>query len=329
MAIIIKGTKANQIKELWSQTYNIENQDKPLRRVIDLSIDGAGAVTLNGKKPDVLDLGNVGDDWATVLRFNVNVNDSPSASLLQNYHGFLYGRYSYDGKNWINLSQPLISSYSNVFYIPYDGVTDGDCQYEFVYVLKENKIGNIDDEEEIFVSEVFKGLVKPSLYYHLLNNSEIIDPIPSTTTSLLKRSVVIKINDTTKNVVIDASGKDNLGYECDRYVNRIVVDGFESGVERGVYFYKPENIETNEKEVSILAIADEDSKGVYRVWIPPQVTNNAGEYQMMVVAYDDNGAEFYSDTFKMKVIENFLSDSMFPQGRILDSENNIIYVLKD
>ena len=159
---------------------NINITPKSTEPVIDrsyeISVNEFGKVDV-GKNG--LDLGCQGDHNITKLEFNVNKLNC--ASKLANYNPVLvFSRENEDGAI-VNISCPGTNNATiSTFYIPED-VTEVAGKYSIVYTLRENVEtgGNITnditnntvqgdiDEKEVFVSNIFTGTVRSSIYADL------------------------------------------------------------------------------------------------------------------------------------------------------------------
>ena len=156
---------------------NINITPRSTEPVIDrsyqISIDKFGNVE-NG-----LDLGCQGDHKITKLEFDVK--DLNCASKLAEYNPVLvFSRKNEDGAT-VNISCPGTNNATiSTFYIP-EEVTEVAGKYSIVYTLREkvetggnitnditnNTVQGDIDEKEVFVSNIFTGTVRPSIYADL------------------------------------------------------------------------------------------------------------------------------------------------------------------
>ncbi len=167
-------------------------------RSYEISVDEFGKVDV-GKNG--LDLGCQGDHNITKLEFNVK--DLKCASELSKYNPVLvFSRKNEDG-TITNIScsgTNSVDSPISTFYIPEAVTTEAD-DYSIVYTLREKdesygnvNISNVTEgnikEKEVFVSDIFTGKVRSSIYADLVEvikvENENKEKVPFTTDLLLK-----------------------------------------------------------------------------------------------------------------------------------------------
>lgn len=180
---------------------NINITPKSTEPVVDrsyeISVDEFGKVDV-GKNG--LDLGCQGDHNITKLEFNVN--NLKYASKLSQYNPVLvFSRKNEDG-TITNIScsgTNSVNSPISTFYIP-EAVTTEAGDYSIVYTLREENedTGNVNitndtggiKEKEVFVSNIFTGKVRSSIYADLVEvikvENENKEKVPFTTDFLLK-----------------------------------------------------------------------------------------------------------------------------------------------
>ena len=300
MAIIVKNV---QITPSVSQTV--------VDRSYLVSIDEFGKVD-NG-----LDLGCQGDHKITKIEFDVSA--LKRASTLANYNPVLI--FSRKNENGIigNISCSGVNNVeydkqTSTFYIPED-VTKVAGDYSIVYTLREKvessgNVGEINDtniegdidEKEVFVSDIFTGTVRPSIYADLVagikvknENGEQVD----FTTNLLpklvgKRTEPIKTTEgiykkkieltwpsgegekITINGNYSSENKPSLGNKYDVFMTYITIDH---------PFYHEQSTGNKDNEIFVIFVSNDKDKvnyavittaviseGLAAVWVPAEVT---------------------------------------------------------
>lgn len=311
MAIIVRNIKI------------MPTNDKPVvERSYEVSVDEFGNVDVgeNG-----LDLGCQGDHNITKLEFNVkNLN---SVDLDENYN--LLSKYTpvlvFSGKDKNgDLKNISCSGVNNdtfkrsTFYIPED-VTTMSKDYSIVYTLQEinEDYGNVDidnvtegniKQKEVFVSNEFKGKVRPSIYADLDAAITVKDKdgqIVKFTTGLLpklvkKRTEPIKTTDgiykkkialtwpdgKRDNITINGEdsleNKPSLGNKYDVFMTYITIDH--------PFYHEQSSDEKKDNEIFVIFVSDDkdgedyavittavisdinNSEGLAAVWVPAEVT---------------------------------------------------------
>lgn len=300
MAIIVKNVKITP------------SVDKTIvDRNYEVSIDKFGKVD-NG-----LDLGCQGDHKITKIEFDVSA--LKRANTLANYNPVLV--FSRKNENGIieNISCSGVNNIeydkqTSTFYIPED-VTKVAGDYSIVYTLREKNessgnVGEINDtniegdidEKEVFVSDIFTGTVRPSIYADLVagikvknENGEQVD----FTTNLLpklvgKRTEPIKTTEgiykkkieltwpngegekLTINVDNSSENKPSLGNKYDVFMTYLTIDH---------PFYHEQSTGNKDNEIFVIFVSNDKDKvnyavittaviseGLAAVWIPAEVT---------------------------------------------------------
>ena len=281
-------------------------------RSYEISVDEFGKVDV-GKNG--LDLGCQGDHNITKLEFNVN--NLNCASELSKYNPVLvFSRKNEDG-TITNIScsgTNSVDSPISTFYIPED-VTKVAGDYSIVYTLREKvessgNVGEINDtniegdidEKEVFVSDIFTGTVRPSIYADLVagikvknENGEQVD----FTTNLLpklvgKRTEPIKTTEgiykkkieltwpsgegekITINGNYSSENKPSLGNKYDVFMTYITIDH---------PFYHEQSTGNKDNEIFVIFVSNDKDKvnyavittaviseGLAAVWVPAEVT---------------------------------------------------------
>ena len=302
----------------------------PLRKTINLKIKADGSVVnADGTMLTTLNLGVQGDDRATIIHFDLedlyirgllrNEMDSYANNLTEHYQPIIYcqldddtiQKYEFDGVH---------------FYIP-STLSSNTKNVKLLYTLKELYRGeenkdNITEEIEDFVSAEIRGSFDYNMLLPFLDDANIYNEIEVKHETLKKPTIYLNFN-AKKALEIDSIGGQSLGYAQDRKITDIQLSGLYADEEISyiVYFYNPDI------EGIIGAVADKNDK----LWIPVEITQNAGNYTILVYAATTNGEEFYSNTIQMKVVENFLyKGALVDLGAIVKTKDDeIIYVLAE
>ena len=311
MAIIVRNIKI------------MPTNDKPVvERSYQIPILASGTVDLG---EDYLDLGCQGDHNITKLEFDISKLNS--VDLDENYN--LLSKYTpvlvFSGKDKngdlknISCSGVNNDTYkTSTFYIPED-VTTMSKDYSIVYTLQEinEDYGNVDidnvtegniKQKEVFVSNEFKGKVRPSIYADLDAAITVKDKdgqIVKFTTGLLpklveKRTEPIKTTDGIykkkialtwpdgKRDSITINGEDSLenkpslGNKYDVFMTYITIDH--------PFYHEQSSDEEKDNEIFVIFVSDDkdgedyavittavisdinNSKGLAAVWVPAEVT---------------------------------------------------------
>lgn len=293
MAIIVKNVKITP------------SVDKTVvDRSYEVSIDEFGKVD-NG-----LDLGCQGDHKITKIEFDVSA--LKRASTLVNYNPVLVFSRKNENGTIENISCSGVNNIENdkqtsTFYIPED-VTKVAGDYSIVYTLREKiesngNVGEVNDtsiegdidEKEVFVSDIFTGTVRPSIYADLVagikvknENDEQVD----FTTNLLpqlvgKRTEPIKTTDGIYKKKIEltwpsgegdviVNGNNSLGNKYDVFMTYITIDH---------PFYHEQSTNNKDNEIFVVFVSNDKDKvnyavittaviseGFAAVWVPAEVT---------------------------------------------------------
>lgn len=300
MAIIVKNVKITP------------SVDKTVvDRSYEVSIDEFGKVN-NG-----LDLGCQGDHKITKIEFDVSA--LKRASTLANYNPVLVFSRKNENGSIENISCSGVNNIeydkqTSTFYIPED-VTKVAGDYSIVYTLREKteSSGNVGevtnntvegdiDEKEVFVSDIFTGTVRQSIYADLVagikvrnENNEQVD----FTTNLLpklvgKRTEPIKTTEgiykkkieltwpsgegekITINGDNSSGNKPSLGNKYDVFMTYITIDH---------PFYHEQSTNNKDNEIFVVFVSNDKDKvnyavittaviseGLAAVWVPAEVT---------------------------------------------------------
>lgn len=308
----------------------------PLRQIIQLKIQADGTVTnMSGGDPGVLNLGNQGEDWATVVDFDLTdlytqglLEQEDVSNSLTAYYVAKVIVINSEGERITSLNIPVENRHA-LFRVGKE-ITENVDQYSMIFILreKENEIDNYIGQVEDFVSSQFYGEVKESIYNFipLLDNILVQEDVQFKT---LKKPTIHIGFDGKKSPVLRATGGQRLGYKRDRFITDIELEELIPGNIDYIIFFV-----SYSSSVIVAVYADENR----RIWVPEEVTKHSGDWVIGVGAYTDNGEEFYSDTITMVVENNFLNnedsfdEEEYPVGSledkegkiIVDSENNII-----
>ena len=275
---------------------NVKITPSPTQTVVDrsylVSVDQFGNVDVGSG----LDLGCQGDHNITKLEFDVkNLN---CASELAEYNPVLvFSRKNEDGTitNIPCSGTNNVDSRISTFYIP-ENVTTLAGDYSIIYTLREKdeSFGNVNipdvtegniKEKEVFVSNIFTGKVRSSIYADLVKvikvTNENEEKVPFTTDLLQKlfnkRTEDIKTKDgiyKKKIALTWPEGKDekitiksddlldssesepSLGNRYDVFMTYITIDH---------PFYHEESTDGKGNEIFVIFISNDDSKVNYAV----------------------------------------------------------------
>lgn len=269
-----------------------------IRQTVELSINNYGKVSTTG----VINLGNQGDDGVTILHFNVSnalsklIENGNYQSMIIDTNQSGYERtYNFNGID---------------FYVP-SGITLSSGEHSLVYVVMEKESstegGNTNTNSEVFASSSFIGSVNPT------NAPLITDPkeLPSVEDTNVFTKPAIKMS--YKGSVNDSE----IGYAFDKYIRYIELVEKHSSLQQYVIYYTgyvPE--EDGSFNLHTFGYYVNEN---YKSWVPPVVTQNPGTWQIMIVGYNNEGAEYYSNVFIVNVIDNNLSDVSL-NAVLLDSD---------
>lgn len=312
MAIIVKNVKITPT-----------NNKPVVERSYQIPILASGEVDLG---EDYLDLGCQGDHNITKLEFDVSKLNSVDLvgnnNLLANYIPVLV----FSGKNkngdLTNISCTGVNndtSKTSTFYIPED-VTTMSKDYSIVYTLQEvnedNGNVNIDNvtegnikQKEVFVSNVFKGKVRSSIYADLDAAITVKDKdgqivefttglLPrlvgkrteeiSTSAGIYKKRIALTWPDGKGNILINNKEQDALSDEDKILGNKY--DVFMTYITIDHPFYHEQSTGIKDNEIFVIFISDDkdgqdyavittavisyidNSNGLAAVWVPSEVT---------------------------------------------------------
>ena len=312
MAIIVKNVKITPT-----------NNKPVVERSYQIPILASGKVDLG---EDYLDLGCQGDHNITKLEFDVSKLNSVDLvgnnNLLANYIPVLVFSGKDKNGDLTNISCTGVNndtSKTSTFYIPED-VTTMSKDYSIVYTLQEvnedNGNVNIDNvtegnikQKEVFVSNVFKGKVRSSIYADLDAAITVKDKdgqivefttglLPrlvgkrteeiSTSAGIYKKRIALTWPDGKGNILINNKEQDALldedkilGNKYDVFMTYITIDH---------PFYHEQSTGIKDNEIFVIFISDDkdgqdyavittavisyidNSNGLAAVWVPSEVT---------------------------------------------------------
>lgn len=257
-----------------------------------------------GRVDSGLDLGCQGDHKITKIEFDVSA--LKHIDSLNNYNPVLV--FSRQNENISCPGINNIESKTSIFYIP-EEVTKVAGEYSIVYTLRERNessgnVGEITDttvegdidEKEVFISDIFTGTVRPSIYADLVagikvknENGEEVDfttdllpklvekrtePI-NTTAGIYKKKIELTWPEGKGDLLIN--GGNSLGNKYDVFMTYLTIDH---------PFYHEQSSKTAEdNEVFVIFISNDASKvnyavittalisdGLAAVWVPAEVT---------------------------------------------------------
>lgn len=295
MAIIVRNVKIRP-----SSTQSVVD------RSYEVSVGEFGNVDVgeNG-----LDLGCQGDHKITKVEFDVSA--LKHINSLDNYNPVLVFSRQKEDKTIENVSclgVNNIDSKTSIFYIP-EEVTKVAGEYSIVYTLRElnensGNVGDVTDptvegdidEKEVFVSNIFTGIVRPSIYADLVagikvknENGEEVD----FTTDLLprlvaKRTQPINTNSGIYKKKIDLTwpegkgdlqinGGNSLGNKYDVFMTYLTIDH--------PFYHEQSTANAEDNEVFVIFISNDEKQinyavittavikdGLAAVWVPAEVT---------------------------------------------------------
>lgn len=267
-------------------------------RSYQISVDKFGNVD-NG-----LDLGCQGDHKITKLEFNVeNLN---CASKLANYNPVLvFSRENEDGAT-VNISCPGTNNATiSTFYIP-EEVTEVAGKYSIVYTLREkvetggnitnditnNTVQGDIDEKEVFVSNVFTGTVRSSIYADLKKvikvkqNGQEMDFSTSllpqlvekrteqinTTAGIYKKRIALTWPEGKDNIVINNKKEDALTDEDKMLGNKY--DVFMTYITIDHPFYHEQSTGGKDNEIFVIFVSNDKDGKDYSVITTAVIDNN-------------------------------------------------------
>lgn len=304
----------------------------PLRKTINLKIKADGTImNEDGSSLSVLDLGMQGDDCATILHFDLEdlyisgllrYEVDASTQLLTDYYTpVLYCEIDGDNSNLMGIEFDGVN-----FYVPSE-LSSVSQNIKFLYVLKElyrgvDNADNIPNEIEAFVSSEFKGKFQKNLLLKMIDLIEIKNPIENESVTLKKPTINL-IFDKDKQLKIDSVGNQRLGYAQDNLITDITIGGLHADepITYTVFFWNVDNY----------GIVGATANAEDRLWIPQEVTQFFGVYNIMVHAATENGEQLYSNIIKMEVVRNFLHNKALVNlsTTVKTEDNETIFVLSE
>ena len=346
MAIIVKNVN---IKPRVTQTV--------VDRSYEVPILASGKVDL-GK--DYLDLGCQGDHNITKIEFDVSKLNC--ANTLANYNPVLV--FSGKNENGIveNIPCPGVNnaeSKTTTFYIP-EKVTTSYKDYSIVYTLREinETSGNVTnditnntvqgdiDEKEVFVSNIFTGTVRSSIYADLKEvitvkqNGEVMDfstkLLPklvekrteqiNTNAGIYKKKIALTWPDGQGNILINNKEQDAISDEDEDKILGNKYDVFMTYITIDHPFYHEQSTGIKDNEIFVIFISDDKdsenyavittaviSEGLAAVWVPAEVTvSDRKKWKVGFVGLKEDTSEngyfsvSYSPAADFIVNQNFL-----------------------
>lgn len=296
-------------------------------RQTTIKIHNDGSVATRG----VLNLGNVGDNLVTTINIDTtnliwNNLANSGINLFDAYQPLLIFQDSRGGKTSIEFE-------GNYFSVPKE-ITEQATTYNIIYALKERTIepetheGNVGGEseeeyQEVFVSEVFQGVVHDSIY-SLINDADITDLDPdfivTTPSALQKPELQISWTGTSGLT----SNNSFLGNKQDDLITPLKVVNFPNANnlngEYTIYFLQ-ENVKYKYTTTYI----------PLNMWIPGVLTTNTSTW-IVGLEYKNDEVTAYTNTIVMGVKDNFLTpddiDKDIEQLLWADLQNNTQEVLQ-
>lgn len=311
MAIILNNSKTRA-----SINPSGFNPAQGLCRETTIVINNDGSVSTNG----ILNLGFQGDKNVTVINIDTsNLNwgnlSEQSANLKDAYQPILIF------KNLEDNTTTSIEFEGNYFSVPYN-ITQKATSYDIIYTLQEristeeintNYKGNVGDDSsstfrEIFISQVFKGVVHPSVESSTaaIDNWEDI----SNTSSLLLSSQYEALH--KPEVYITWNGKtgfsissNNIGNQFDSLVTplcfeELPIDAFVNSTDEiEICFWN------NTKAYK--ATFNTINKPL-KIWTPKEITSQAQTWNVgLILTLNSSSQKLASNIFNFVVQGNFLS----------------------
>lgn len=343
MAIIVRNIKI------------MPTNDKPVvERSYQIPILASGTVDLG---EDYLDLGCQGDHNITKLEFNISKLNSVAENdnLLSKYTPVLV--FSGKDKNG-DLKNISCSGVNNdtfntsTFYIPED-VTTMSKDYSIVYTLQEinEDYGNVNinnvtegniKQKEVFVSNEFKGKVRPSIYADLDAAITVKDKdgqivkfttglLPklvekrtekiSTSAGIYKKRIALTWPDGKGDIIVN--GGDSLGNKYDVFMTYITIDH--------PFYHEQSSDEEKDNEIFVIFVSDDkdgedyavittavisdinNNEDLAAVWVPAEVTvSDRKKWKVGFVGLTEYNSEngywnaSYSPTADFILNQNFL-----------------------
>lgn len=277
-----------------ANTFTHTTGSNAIRQLITIKIQADGTINASN-----VDLGNQGDDGVTILYFDISDFINDPEPFKNRYQPVIISRgisgtsqtFDFDGK---------------YFYVP-NGITRNAGVYDLVYAIWEKNeddgdtsgnTENLSSAKEIFTSSVFTGIVKPT-NFGLISEDE-----PETLSTVVETSFIKP----KRQISYLGKVKDNnlLGYKLDQYITFLELYETHADLESYVVYFTG-YVKTQAGD-SVIQTKGYYFDSAYKCWVPPLVTDNPGDWQVMIIGYSDNGYEFVSDVFIMKVIDNKLVD---------------------
>lgn len=270
-----------------ADTFTHTTGSNAIRQLISIKIQADGTVNTSN-----VNLGNQGDDGVTVLYFDISDFINDPEPFKDRYQPVIISRdasgnsqtFDFDGK---------------YFYVP-NGITRSAGVYDLVYAVWERNTnnGNVSSATEIFTSSIFTGIVKPT-NFGLISQEE-----PETLPAVLQGSFRKPKREISYLGKVKEKESNLLGYKLDQYITFLELYEKHADLQfYVVYFTGYVKTESGNSVIQTKGYCFDDNG---RCWAPPVVTDNPGDWQVMIIGYSDNGYEFVSDVFVMKVIDNKL-----------------------
>ena len=327
MAIILNNGKTRAVinpSEL--------NVASGLCRETTISIANDGSVSTSG----ILNLGFQGDNNVTVINIDtskLNWGSLNGVNLRDAYKPILIFR------NLSNNETTSIEFEGNYFQVP-QAITKNAVSYEIIYTLQEltedsyqGNVGEDSDEgrKEVFISQVFKGTVHPSIYGL---DREWDEPDSDLTSELIKSKDYEALY--KPEVSIQWVGKNGLSAATTKIGNQ-----FDSLITPLCFNGLPE-VDWNTKWTVYFWGGDYSNKYVFNninqldtIWVPSEVTKVAQTWNMAIKAEFSSGQKLYSNTITLQVAGNFLTSTDLNEDDVqniaqpLYDENGDLMTLSD
>lgn len=327
MAIILNNGKTRAV--ISPSELNITSG---LCRETTISIANDGSVSTSG----ILNLGFQGDNNVTVINIDtskLNWGNLNGVNLRDAYKPILIFR------NLSNNETTSIEFEGNYFQVP-QTITKNAVSYEIIYTLQEltadpyqGNVGEDSDEgrKEVFISQVFKGTVHPSVYGLDKGWDE---PDGDLTSELIKSKDYEALY--KPEVSIQWVGKNGLSAATTKIGNQ-----FDSLITPLCFNGLPE-VDSNTKWTVYFWGGDYSNKYVFNninqldtIWVPSEVTQVAQTWNMAIEAEFSSGQKLYSNTITLQVVGNFLTSTDLNEDDVqniaqpLYDENGDLMTLSD
>ena len=257
--------------------------------------------------PSRIVLGNQGDGSITKLEFDFS--NFTTTEVLSDFHHILYLQ---NNNRTLMLDFEGIENNISTFIIN-PSITEKSGSYKILYALEEIDpiTGNINTEEEIFISNEFTGIVNENNWIDEINDYLDVEGENDVLQYLSKPSITIIPSETNLyKITVDSS---LLGNKGDRYIKRITFNNQYADLHEGFNNRYAIFIKNNHVIGATKFIPVDVNEITMTAWIPESVTAEAGEVIMLIVALtDDREQRWVSNSLSMTVSNNFLDKKELP-----------------